>query len=228
MIVVAIVALDSNTLAAPTAETLFNDGQTAYDHGNYRLAIDRWQEAYRLSNEPALLFNVAQAYRLADDCGQALSSYKQFVAIDPTSEQRPLADEFVRELEPKCGTSRHAAIVDAPSTPSRSGDRLKIAGVLIGGAGALSTVGGLALGHHGQTLGDEVTLACSVSCDWAEQKGKDAAGRRDATSGYALDGVGVAAIVGGAILYYFGDRQGRVTVSRPREGGAVVSWSRLW
>jgi len=226
--VAAIVGLHASAVAAPTAETLFNQGQAAYDHGDYTLAIDRWEEAYRLSKEPALLFNVAQAHRLANDCEQSLSSYKQFIALDPTSEQRPLADELVRELEPQCGASTHAPIADASSAPSRLGDQLKIAGTVTVGAGGVSIVVGLALGHHGQTLGDEVTRACSATCDWSAQKGSDAAGRRDAAIGYALDGLGAAAIVGGAILYYLGDRHSRVTVSRPSEGGGIVSWSGSW
>ena len=229
IIVATIVALRSTALAAPTAEALFNEGQAEYDRHNYALAIDRWQEAYRLSKEPALLFNIAHAYRLANDCERALSTYKSFIAADPTSERRQDADELVRELEGKCGAP--PAHIDQEAHPvesARSGQNLRIAGIVTGSSGAALLVTGLLFGYRASTRGDQVTETCSTSCNWAEQKSKDASGRRDAAIGYTLDVVGIAAIAGGAIMYYL-DREHAVTVApRPRDGGAVVSWSGSW
>ena len=229
IVVAAIVVLKSSVRAAPPAEELFNAGQEAYDHHDYALAIDRWQESYRLSKEPALLFNIAQAYRLANDCENALSTYKRFIATDPMSEKRQLADDFVRDLEGKCGPPPHVVEDPHPVENTRSGQNLKLAGFVIGGSGVALLVGGLLLGKHASTMSDEVTSTCSVSCDWAMEKDKDTAGRRDGAIGYALDAVGVAAIAGGAIVYYLGDHKHAVTVSpRPREGGAVVVWNGSW
>ncbi len=108
-----LVAICGTVQAAPTAEDAFNAGQAAYDDGNFSLAVEHWQESYRLSHEPALLYNIGQAYRQAGDCVHALASYRQFLADDPTSDRRPLAEELVRELEPKCGRPR--SIENAPS-----------------------------------------------------------------------------------------------------------------
>ena len=118
VVVAMLVAFQPSALAGPTAEQLFDEGQAAYDQHDYARAIDRWQESYRLGKEPALLFNIGQAYRLIDDCEHALSTYKLFIASDPTSEQRPLADEFVRELTPKCDAAK--ATPDARNTSSTS------------------------------------------------------------------------------------------------------------
>ncbi len=228
--VAAIVALSSTALAGPTAEDLFNEGQAEYDRRNYALAVDRWQEAYRVVKEPGLLFNIAQAYRLANDCENALSTYNRFIAEDPASERRKDADAFVRELELRCPSSTH--VVEEPTRPvgdARSGQSLMIAGGVVAGSGVVLLVTGLVLGKHASTLGDEVTTACSASCDWTTQKDKDAAGQRNAAIGYALDAIGVAAIAGGAIMYYLGDRKHTVSVSpRLREGGASISWSGAW
>ena len=228
LIIGAIAALETTALAAPTAENLYNEGQAAYDHADYPTAIARWQTAYQLSGESGLLFNLAQARRLSGDCAGALSTYKRFVAIDPTADQHQLALDLARELEPSCG----ARPVEQPlpaQVNARPGQTLRIAGLVAGGAGVVSIGVGLLLGHHAQALGAEVTTACAVSCDWTVQKSKDAAGRRDASIGYALDVVGVAAIAGGAVMYYLGDRESPVTVApRGREGGAVISWSGSW
>jgi tetratricopeptide (TPR) repeat protein len=112
-VVVMIAALGSRAIAAPTAEELFAEGQRAYDRRDYAIAIDRWQESYRLSKEPGLLYNIAQAYRLARDCEHALSTYRLFVAVDPASDQLPRADDFIAELEPKCG--RPDVVENTPS-----------------------------------------------------------------------------------------------------------------
>ena len=225
--IAAVTALHTGALAAPSAEALFDEGQFAYDRGDYRRAIDRWQKSYRLSNEAALLYNIALAYSSADDCEHALWTYKQFIALDPTSEKRALAEESVQELEAKCGLPTKGRAEDADA-----GRNLKLAGLVAGGAGAALVVTGLLYGRRASTLGDEVTSACSDPldpCDWAAQQDKDATGRRYSMIGYTLDVLGLAAVAGGAVMYYLGDRKSRVTVSpTSRDGGAVLSWGGRW
>jgi hypothetical protein len=68
-----------------------------------------------------------------------------------------------------------------------------------------------------------------TGCDWATQKSKDAAGRRDATIGYTLDALGIAAIGVAVALYYHGDHESTIAVApRTQEHGAAVSWSGSW
>jgi tetratricopeptide (TPR) repeat protein len=238
MKLVALAVLAALEIAAradvPTAENLYDEGQTAYARADYATAIAKWQASYDLSGKSGLLFNLAQAQRLSGDCPRALVAYQKFVEADPdlTSEQHKLAEDFMHELEVTCQTVARTIAeppIEVPKTRPTRGRELKIAGLVTSGAGATSIVIGLVLGHHAATLGDAVTNACSTSCDWSAQKSNDAAGRRDATIGYALDTIGAAAIAGGAIMYYLGDRERAFTISpRPREGGAVVSWSGSW
>ena len=226
--------------ASTAAEGLYAEGQAAYDKADYAAAIAKWQESYRLSGESGLLFNLAQAQRLSGDCGAALATYRKFIAADQdlTSEQHKLAEDFTRELKPTCGIPKASPIepkpqvaeVAHPATHERhAGRNLRLAGLIAGGTGIAALATGLALGHHGQMLGDDVAAACAISCDWAVLKSKDAAGRSDVAVGYALDAVGGAAIAGGAIAYYLGVRGNGLTVTpRPSEGGAMLSWSGSW
>jgi len=213
--------------AAPTAEELFNAGQSAYDEGNFMLAVERWQESFRLSREPAIYFNIGQAYRLAGDCERALTNYRRFIAADPTSERRAIADELVSELEQKCGTPAPNSPV-AKTVERKATSRLRIAGLATSGAGGALTITGLLYGWRAASLGEEVSSACSVSCDWATWKDKDTRGRRYATIGYALDVAGIAAIAGGAVMYYLGRERAVSVVPSPNEDGAVISWSGSW
>lgn len=233
LLVIAFVVLvpSRSALAGPTAEDLYGEGQSAYDRGDYATAIAKWQRSYDMSRASGLLFNLAQAYRLSGDCAHALTTYKHFIAIDSTSEQRPLADELVGELEPKCGPPPPSHVDQAPRRldPTHTGHGMKLAGLATSGTGVALVAGGLVLGKHASTLGDEVTSACAVSCDWSMQKDKDAAGHRDTTIARVLDGVGVAAIATGVTLYALGVRQADLQlVVQPTPDGAVVTWSGNW
>ena len=252
LLIIALAALETTALAQPSAEDLYAEGQAAYDRADYKEAVAKWQASYDLSKETGLLFNLAQAKRLSDDCAGAIVTYRRFVADDPdpTSEQHKLAQDLALELEGKCPAQKTAVspppkVVDDPklgnklnldihlndreSDRMRSGRTWKIAGLVTGGIGVVTIAVGLGLGHHGASVGDEVTAACAPSCDWTELKDKDARGRRAVALGKALDVVGVAAIAGGAIFYYLGARQEQIAVTpAPGGGGGVVSWSGSW
>jgi hypothetical protein len=227
-VVIVLIALELAVVpafAGPSAEKLYDEGQHEYDAGHYAAAVELWQEAYDASKLPLLVFNVAQAYRFAGDCLSALATYRRYVALEPKSEQSGYARSFIGELEARCGMPSQPPTTDR-SEPVR---KLRLVGLGTGGTGIALLVGGLVLGKHASTLGDRVTSACSVSCDWSTQQDTDAAGHRDAAIGYVLDGVGIAAILGGAVVYYVGGRAGRITISpKSQEGGAVVSWSGTW
>jgi len=254
--IITISALETTASAQPRAEDLYAEGQAAYERTDYATAIAKWQASYDLSKEVGLLFNLAQAKRLAGDCTAAIATYRRFVAAntDPTSEQHKLAEDLALELEGKCHQKPAVAIpppqiVEDPklngglnlasrlndresnheSGRTRPGRPWKIAGLATGGVGVVTLAVGLGLGHHGASIGNEITAACRASCDWAELKDKDARGRREVAIGRTLDAVGVAAIAGGAIFYYFGIRRGEITVAPARSGnGGVASWSGSW
>jgi len=240
-------ALGSTASAAPSAESLYTEGQAAYDRGDYATAIARWQASFDVSGATALLFNVAQAERLSGDCPRALATYRKFIAADPdpSSEQHKLAEDLERELAAKCVEPTPAPPpepasgpgLDAAAHPTSTGDHepehptsaLRVAGIATGGAGIALLVTGLVVGTHANALGGEVTGACATSCDWSQLKSKDGTGRHEATVGYVLDGVGAAAIVGGVVMYYLGSRESSVSVApASRAGGTVVSWSGSW
>ena len=245
-LIVMIGALENAALAQPgaKAEDLYTEGQTSYDRADYATAIAKWQMAYDLSKEAGLLFNLAQAKRLAGDCAGAIATYRRFDMADAdyTSEQHRLAKDFVLELKGTCPTvgpqltikERPTAddrLTDPEEVRGRSGRTWKIAGVATVGVGVVTIAIGLGFGHHGASIGDEVTAACQdpTGCDWATLKDKDAQGKREVAIGKVLGVAGVAVIAGGAVLYYLGVRQETLTiVPAPGGGGGVVSWSGSW
>jgi tetratricopeptide (TPR) repeat protein len=81
-----VVVLLCFALAAPNAgaddiaeaREHYRKGSKAYDLGHYQDAIREYEAAYTIKDDPALLFNIAQAYRLAGDYPNAIRSYKSF------------------------------------------------------------------------------------------------------------------------------------------------------
>ena len=237
LVTLGIVAITSSAtaFAAPSAQELYLQGKAAYDTADYSTAIAKWQESYKQSRLTELLFNLAQARRLSGDCNRALSTYRHFVAVDPTADKRlcaddpnVCADDLIVKLNAQCGEA-------TPSASSSSGRTEKIAGIATGGTGVILFAAGLEFGHSASTLADEVSNACASTCDWSAQKGKDASGHRDAVIGYTLDVVGLLAIVTGAGLYYLGNRESQMKPMsvgsvgiQVRENGATLSWSGSW
>jgi len=236
-VAMTLAVLETSAIADPmSAEDLYTEGQAAYDRKDFPTAIVKWQASYDLSSEAGLLFNLAQAKRLAGDCVGAIATYRNFDTMDAdsTSTQHKLAKDFVRELDGTCPEQKPAIVpilkdasIDREFSRERSGRAWKIAGLVTSGVGIATIVIGLGLGHHGASIGDEITAACTTSCDWTTLKNKDARGKRAVSIGKALDVVGIAAIAGGAIFYYLGVRRETLTVV-PAPGGGVVSWSGSW
>jgi tetratricopeptide (TPR) repeat protein len=64
---------------APRGEVLFRRGVAAYDAHEYASAIEWFEKAYATDAEPAILFNIAQAYRALGDCPKALEKVEMFL-----------------------------------------------------------------------------------------------------------------------------------------------------
>jgi tetratricopeptide (TPR) repeat protein len=85
-------------------------GRRAYNLGQWPEAIAEFGNAYRLSGDPALLFNLAQAHRRAGHASEAISFYKAFLREQPTSKNRELAEKQLKELSAQ-------TVVQSPPPP---------------------------------------------------------------------------------------------------------------
>jgi len=209
------------------AEKLYQEGQAAYDAKQYDQAIAAWDKSYALSKLPALVFNLAQAHRLAGHCPKAVEAYKRFLTLDPQSAERPDAEQFLKELEPTCPAPQPIITKTVPDLKLQFEDRGKgkrRAGLIVGGTGLAVVVAGMYFGSRASSLASEVEDACAAGCEWTpELADKESAGKSAQTLQYVLYAVGVAGVAGGAALWFLGDKQRRITVEQPKAGnGAVV------
>jgi hypothetical protein len=199
------------------AEQLFQQGQQAYDAKQYDQAIASWDRAYALSKLPALLFNIAQAHRLAGHCAPAVENYRKFVQLDATAEDRPAAEQFIREL----GTCGAVAKPPGGKQYEDRGGGKRIAGISLGIGGMFLLIAGAYFGNEASGNAADIRSACNVGCEWADIESKDAAGRRAEKLQYVFLGTGVAAVATGVWFYLRGSRE-RAVLVEPQAGGASL------
>ena len=74
-------------------------GTKAFDLGAYDEAVNEYSLAYRLHDDPALLYNIAQAHRLAGHSAEALRFYRMFLVRSPSSPIRGEVEQKITELQ---------------------------------------------------------------------------------------------------------------------------------
>jgi tetratricopeptide (TPR) repeat protein len=254
----AIFALTAISLASPAAfaddalrpdqiperaRQLADRGRSLHDAGEYSQAIVAFKEAYVLAPSPGLLFNLAQAYRLAGKCDDAAWMYHRYLDTNPGAQARILAEAHLQTVE-KCGAGGlrvrvQTAAFEAKLSEGRAGEDLSLAEkpaqppgerekhlgtwIAIGGGVALIGAGYFALDAHdaSNTVGELYRKGAK----WQDIKATDDRGHRSATFATILGIGGFAAAATGGVLYAVGihREQAQHIAVVPTAHGAEVS-----
>jgi tetratricopeptide (TPR) repeat protein len=223
--------------SAGSAREHYQRGTKAYDLGHYDEAVTEYETAYKLKDDPALLYNLAQAHRLAGHHAEAVRVYKAFLRNLPRAKNRVeiegrieteqrLADEeaAAKKVEPPppppspvvAPVAEPVAVV-APQADPRRGRRLRIAGIAllgVGGAGLLlgAAFVGLANKANGDINPTGGTFDAAAEDQRNRYQGLDA----------AFFTVGAVAAATGLTLYLVGRHEAHRIVSA-RADGPVTS-----
>ena len=110
-IVLTLVAMMCCMLASPTTEaepdkaTLklakshYENGNAAYNLRKFDEAISWFTKAYEVWPAPDFLYNIAQSYRLAGNCNQALLLYRRYLWVKERDKGVPFSKEERAEIE---------------------------------------------------------------------------------------------------------------------------------
>ena len=79
----------------------FKKGQTHYALGEFEAAVDEFREAYRLRQEPAILFNLAQTYRQLHQWQHAYFHYRQYLNQKPDAPNRAEVENLIEQMKNK-------------------------------------------------------------------------------------------------------------------------------
>jgi tetratricopeptide (TPR) repeat protein len=235
------------------AGELVDEAIRHYNVGEYAEAIDAYKAAYKLVPEPTLLWNIAQAYRLAGDCAKALTAYRSYVREAPTGEFRAMADQRIPEMdecakkaapppppdEPRDprlddplgngdGTPRDDTVMRVPVTPPAEdrGTSLRIAGYAGIGAGAVALAVGGYFSFHANQLAGDAEAACRVTCPGSTLQDFDERGdaaERNAKIFYVAGGVLLTAGIVATVINRSRDEKRPVVTLLPAPHGASAS-----
>lgn len=93
-------------------------GEQLYKTSDYSGALTAFTKAYRLSNKPALLFNLARCHEVMADLDLAVKFYRQYLAQVPGAPNRPLVESRLRNLEARLARRKADAAAAAPAPSS--------------------------------------------------------------------------------------------------------------
>lgn len=204
------------------ARALAEAGRTYHGQGDYRHAIEAFEEAYVIAPSPGLLFDLAQAHRLAGHCREAAWLYRRYLATNPTEDRAALARA---ELEVVARCAERA--LPTPAVAAARTDARPLA-VAAPRPEPDAPDDGLRERHLGigLAIGGGVGLVAAIA--FAIDGGASPANATDDAAFAKLFGIaGGLAVAGGAAIYAAGwyESHHQVAVT-PRPGGAVVhaSW----
>ena len=218
------------------ARQLGDRGRALFRLHDYDRAIAAFRQAYAIAPSPALLFDLAQAYRLTGDCGQATAYYRRFLSTGEEPAARGVAQAH---LEGGDACARRAsgvapdAGVGAVAGTSNAGRDERRLGLALAGGGSLALSAGLYFAIDAHRAGALVTRAYETGADWATVAPIDARGRRSSQLARDFAITGGVTVAAGVALYLLGRRGERaarrapaITFVRENRGGRVgLTWS---
>src|SRR5260370_22998195 len=96
--------------APEDARVLFDRGTTLYALGRYADAAPLFERAFELKPDPALLYNAAQAHRLAGHSQRALTLYQSYLQLYGDTDRQTEIEARIRQLKDTIAAERRAAL----------------------------------------------------------------------------------------------------------------------
>ena len=251
---------------SPGAQQLYKDGQAFFDAGKYDEAIAKWKEAYLLSDEPLLLFNLGQAYRLKGECAEARVHYERYLAKGTKLHSKAAIEQKLAECEkanrekqvtgdrkPETGDAGNGGLTPGSGSETGSGPgpgsgsgsetvsasgsvavaaaaepgkKKKALALAVGATGVVLTLTGVVFGVMARNDKDELEEADG---EWDDDlQSLEDRQARNAVLAPIFIGAGLAAVAGGAVLYWMGRREAAEASTigaAPAAGGGVVVYT---
>lgn len=90
------------------AKEHYQRGTKLYDILKYREAAREFEAAYQAKADPAFLYNMGQAYRLAGDAERAMGAYRSYLRRVPEARNRKEVEDHITELQRVLDQERRA------------------------------------------------------------------------------------------------------------------------
>jgi hypothetical protein len=111
---VLVVSLLASRVRAQDTATYEQKATTAFALGHFAVAAEEFEKAFELKSDPALLYNAAQAHRLAGNKERALTLYENYLRVYGKKEKRAEVETHIEEL--KEAIAHDKAVATSPPT----------------------------------------------------------------------------------------------------------------
>jgi tetratricopeptide (TPR) repeat protein len=132
------------------AQKRFEEAEKLYNIGDYEGALTGYKEAYLLSNNPDLLFNMGQCYRKLGKYDDALITYRSYLREVPNSPVKADVEARIAEVEKEKANPKFSKVVISSDPPGaevhKGGSTSRVIGV------TPFTIDQLIPGEHAFTL----------------------------------------------------------------------------
>jgi tetratricopeptide (TPR) repeat protein len=109
--------------ASQEARAHFDKATAAFALGRYPEAADSFEKAFEIRPDSALLYNAAQAHRLAGNRQRALILYQNYLRLYAKAPMRVEAEARIDELKKAIERDRVTATTPAPPSPAGASSR---------------------------------------------------------------------------------------------------------
>ncbi len=186
------------------AEQLYSEGSKHYNLREYEPAIEAFKRAYDLYPEPTFLFDIAQAYRLLQDCDNAAVFYRNYLRAKPDADDRDKATQLATEMD-SCAADqkrdreqrreRELAAQPKPvvvAEPEHRGAR--VAGIVTAAAGVALAGVGVYFSIDAADKAHRIEQLCMTSCNAPDVAPIDSSGKTSSNVAIAMYVLGGLAI----------------------------------
>ena len=231
----------ADTPAKAAATAAYREGQRHYAAGEYPAAAARFLDAYDADPDPVYLFNAAQAFRFAEDCVQAATYYRRFLAAVVSAPNLDRVRANLDEMEacvkrlaqpppppppaPVALPANPPATAAPPATDHDAGITRRRIGIALGVAGLAAAGVGVWFQHDVGYFERRVASCVPARpCTASEVDRWNDRGNRASLAAIASYSVAGVAILGGATLYVLGrwPPAGVWVATAPVPGGALI------
>jgi Tetratricopeptide repeat len=108
-------AVSASAQKKQQAKALIQEGTRLYSAGEYSDAIDKFQAAYRLNQDPAMQFNIGQCHRKLGNHQQAVDAYQIYLRERPDAPNHAAVEGWLNEEQQAVDRARAAE--EAARTP---------------------------------------------------------------------------------------------------------------
>ena len=99
------------------ARSLFDAGTIAFRQVRYEDALENFLQAYKLTNDPVLLFNIGLSYERLYRLPEAQKAFEDYLAALPEAKNRAAVEERIRIVEEQIAQTPQPEPAEAPVQP---------------------------------------------------------------------------------------------------------------